>query len=59
MKVVNKLKDLYLFYIIWCFLYFKKGLLGKKKNIKVIVRILILFVFDDEFLKYIIIYILL
>lgn len=30
MKVVNKLKDLYLFYIIRCFLYFKKGLLGKK-----------------------------
>lgn len=58
MKLVNKLKDLYLFYIIWCFLYFKKGLLGKI-NIKVIVRILKLFVFDDEFLKYIIIYILL
>lgn len=58
MKLVKKLKDLYLFYIIRCFLYFKKGLLGKR-NIKVIVRILILFVFDDEFLKYIIIYILL
>lgn len=58
MKLVNKSKDLYLFCIIRCFLYFKKGLLGKI-NIEVIVRILKLFVFDDEFLKYIIIYILL
>lgn len=37
-----------------CFLYFKKGFLIKiEKKIKVILSILELFVFDDKFLNYI------